>query len=631
MNRLQIRPEVRQDVEAAFGKPVPEPSSPEFVAYLKELTQARPELARKLKDGLVLSSPAVPAALQNQVRQGQARERQRGLVRSLFQRRGWQGDWVPDKRKLLLFGLAGALAGLAALLFTLNRPTLQARTPSAVSAVGSSLNRPESPPVAPAPPEVPSSGITPPTPTSIAPQTVAPPTAPRTIAPPPTIAPVAPSPPLPAAPAPTFGYGTAGGPTSALPAATPGAANPPRQPPVIFTRKAEDAPSSLVQPSSQPAAAPTGVTPSASTPTQQRQPPVVFTRKVEGNSGGGAQQQSTGSAGSPEPAPSTVFVRPSAALEGAAPQPQAQEAPRAPMLIYQSKPQAQGNGSSLMFSRSAQNTPPQPQASAPSSEAPAAQTAMGVYTAPPQQPTPNTLFQREPAAGQASSPPPPSSANQGSGLTTLYQRPQTTPTQNPPATSALPTLPPPTPPGTTAPSAPPAVTPGQQIPAKLATAVAALEGGQVPVVAESEGAVWIGSASLDAAKRVQVAFDRVVKDGQVTETQAIALNPQGVPGLEALLEEQTPSLASDILRAGLNGVSAYVQGLAGASSSTVLPGGGAVQSKEAPPLGVTLLGEIGKLFALPQGQASVVRLARVDKGTQILILVGVGDRPGGRP
>ena len=151
------------------------------------------------------------------------------------------------------------------------------------------------------------------------------------------------------------------------------------------------------------------------------------------------------------------------------------------------------------------------------------------------------------------------------------------------------------------------------------------------MVAESEGAVWIGVASLDAARRVQGAFDRVVKDGQVGEVQAMALTPQGVPGLEAALEEQTPSLASDILRAGLNGVSAYVQGLAGASSSTVLPGGGAVQSKEAPPLGITLLGEIGKLFALPQGQASVVRLARVDKGTPILILVGVGGSPRGRP
>lgn len=158
-----------------------------------------------------------------------------------------------------------------------------------------------------------------------------------------------------------------------------------------------------------------------------------------------------------------------------------------------------------------------------------------------------------------------------------------------------------------------------------------MEKGSVPVLAESEGTLWIGVATLTDSKRIEIAFNQVVQHGQAVPIQALAFDIQGVPGLEATIEEQAPSLASDMLRAAMSGISTYVQGLAQAGTSTVLPGGGAVQNKEAPPLGITLLGEVGKLFALPQGQAMVVRLARVARDTPIQIVVGVGGKPGGQP
>jgi len=293
-------------------------------------------------------------------------------------------------------------------------------------------------------------------------------------------------------------------------------------------------------------------------------------------------------------------------------------------MIYRKKAE---DASSVLFSRQVEAASP---ANPKADDKPEAKPGLDIYSASEEGSAKLTQYQRnQPRATQDAASPPTANNSADAGLKTLYQR------SSPPAPQSIPTPTQATPqqglPEAAPPIAPNAFAPGQQISAKLATAILALEGGQVPVVAESEGAIWIGAAGLDASRRVQVVFDRVLQDGQVTELQAMALSPQGVPGLEAALEEQAPSLASDMLRATLNGVSTYVQGLASASSSTVLPGGGAVQSKEAPPLGLTLLGEIGKLFALPQGQASVVRLARVEKGTPILILVGVGAKPGVRP
>jgi hypothetical protein len=711
MNKLRIQPAIKEEIEQATGKAIPEPSSPEFVGFLKELKTTHPDLARKLRTGVELEGLTPPKALQEQLRMGQARERKRNLLRTLFQRQGWQGKWIPDKRKILLLGLLGAFGMAALFVFTLSRPSVKAVTPGAVGMVGSTLNSqpsaepssavpPGSRPPASRPETIGAPALTSPSATSGSQSSATPPSMPSTLSlnssqpsriappdmlsPPRAIAPAAPNPPLPQAPPPMPGY---------APAMTYPKASEAPGPMIYAQQKAKASETQTSTPiSPEPiiryARPPRGQTNTPgqvqtnapAQPQSTAQPtamwiyqrkaeagPVVVYRKAQQAQ---AEAKAEAKVQADSPILSEAQAEPKREVEVyRAPREDPslvqfeREVPRGEVVVSRETPAP----NPVSETKTAADTPKpdltlfrrEVKVQAPTKPAPVeeAERALTQYRkelpkiSPPiarerEENPPVTLWsktnQQAPAltgyqrvednkpvaAGdliQSSQPNrpvlPQALAESADGLKTLYQRPApklpeapTAPVQNP-----APTIPSPT------------FQPGQQVEAKLATAVLTLEGGQVPVVAESEGAIWIGVASLDASRRVQVSFERVVQSGQAANLQAMALDAQGVPGLQAVLEEQAPSLASDMLRAAVNGVSTYVQGLASASSSTVLPGGGAVQNKEAPPLGLTLLGEIGKLFALPQGQASVVRLARVDKGTPILILVGVGARPGARP
>lgn len=631
MTRFGVRPEVQQELEAALGRPLPDPSALEFLPFLKELSRSHPDLARKLRQGLVPAEaerPQVPKALQSQVRQGQARERRRNLVRLLFQRQGWQGLWVPDKRKLLLWGVLGASLGVGALLFTLGRPTLKAQTPDAVGRMGQTLNAPDAPAKTPSPPAGTTAGAPLASPMPAPPSQAVAPSSPAsalpTLPPPPPALPTAPSP----------GFSTA---PSSFPLTPPGSPSSPSSPdrPGLMIR-AQGQPAKPAAPLIYAAQAELG-SPSTSAPDQT---------SPDADSGPGKTSGAGVGAQTPAPAalarrPVVVYTRAATEVSALTNPSQAEIAARRSFVVFSDDAKGKEGRSSVVFARQSQGVEPgKTTPAAPDPTQPQGQP--GPSEALSAQPAPLTQYQRGVSQTQPSLSPAPSPnkpAPTDGQLTTLYQRanPSSSPPPAAPNVTATPTSPPspqssPTAPPSPQPSAvPDAYSPGQQIPAKLATEIVAPEGAQVPVVADSEGASWIGTAGLDASRRVQVVFDRVVQGGQVTELQAVALSPQGVPGVEPILEEQAPSLASDTLRAAMNGVSAYVQGLAGASSSTVLPSGGAVQSKEAPPLGLTLLGEVGKLFALPQGQSSVVRLARVEKGTPVLILVGAGVKPSVRP
>jgi len=171
------------------------------------------------------------------------------------------------------------------------------------------------------------------------------------------------------------------------------------------------------------------------------------------------------------------------------------------------------------------------------------------------------------------------------------------------------------------------VRPGQTIKARLEMGPV-LGGGltELPVLAkDSSGRLWFGTAKLAGQTgRVDILFDRVYMDGGFMPVQARALDLDGSYGVAATIQDLAPSLAADVLRAGISGVASYLQDLRNAQKVTVGPDGRLIISQEAPPLEYQVLGNVASLFQLP-AQSSVVRVYRLDRGRQLEILVlGLG-------
>ena len=159
--------------------------------------------------------------------------------------------------------------------------------------------------------------------------------------------------------------------------------------------------------------------------------------------------------------------------------------------------------------------------------------------------------------------------------------------------------------------------------ATLVTGIEAVAGSSFPVVAHSAQGDWIGQASVNATlSRVDIAFSRFVQGGKVMDVNALAYDPGLTQGLTASMREVAPALASDPVRSGLSGLNTYAQSLAG-SGTTLVQGGAALVQGNAVPLGTALLGELGQVFKTPENQPSFVRVAKVERGAPLLILVGV--------
>jgi hypothetical protein len=168
-----------------------------------------------------------------------------------------------------------------------------------------------------------------------------------------------------------------------------------------------------------------------------------------------------------------------------------------------------------------------------------------------------------------------------------------------------------------------ALVPGAIVPASLATGIVLAEGGQpVPVVARTDtGVTFIGTATLNAARRMEITFKEVVIDNQSAELSAQAFSSDGMPGVPVTVVDMAPSLFADLLRASAGGVSAYVKGLAAATTTTLVPGVGVVAGRNAPPLGASIAGALADLFSVPPEQKALIRVAQVERGTSVLVTV----------
>jgi len=212
--------------------------------------------------------------------------------------------------------------------------------------------------------------------------------------------------------------------------------------------------------------------------------------------------------------------------------------------------------------------------------------------------------------------PPPSGAPQG----------QTSSTPSGQAPLASPSAPGPTqtPPASPAPQAQQGYPyqPGKTLTARLNVKLAVVEGSESPAVLEgADGSIWVGKARLGPLARVMLELDTLYLGGKSYRVRAHAYDQDRQLGLVAKVEEQSPSLAQDVLRASVAALGQYVDLLSKQTQVTQLPGGGVVQSQSAPPLEMVVLGNVGRLFALPEDRKSLLRVAQVEAGKVVQILV----------
>lgn len=163
---------------------------------------------------------------------------------------------------------------------------------------------------------------------------------------------------------------------------------------------------------------------------------------------------------------------------------------------------------------------------------------------------------------------------------------------------------------------------GSLLEGELVLGIVLVEGSSGPVVArDSQGGLWLGRATLDRARRVQVVFDRWAQGEQIVPRAARAYS-QGLPGLPAQIRDETPALAADLLRGALAGVAQYAR-VAAQQTRWRREGGGVVETV-LPDLGTVVAGAIAELFAVQPGEKALVRLAMVPAATPVQIMVGVG-------
>ena len=209
--------------------------------------------------------------------------------------------------------------------------------------------------------------------------------------------------------------------------------------------------------------------------------------------------------------------------------------------------------------------------------------------------------------------------------------PQTAPGTALPLFPGAPVAPPAPAPGPSAANVASPYPPGTRLKGRLGIGVLIAEGVPGPVAVDAEdGSTWVGEVTLDETRRLKGKLTRAIKDGREYTVSATLLDAEGTLGVAARVREEAPSIAADLIRGSLRGVSDYVTAASQARTVTVLPGGGVAQSSQTPPLELFMAGSLANLFALQQDRKAVVRVAQAEKGTEVVILVVPNQEPATR-
>jgi len=171
---------------------------------------------------------------------------------------------------------------------------------------------------------------------------------------------------------------------------------------------------------------------------------------------------------------------------------------------------------------------------------------------------------------------------------------------------------------------------GARLAAELVTSATVLDGQPGPVLAQTvcgardlgcEPVLFVGSASLLAGDRLVISFDRAVVAGEAVPVAAMALAPDMSTSIPARVVDQAPTVAQDMFRSALTGVSDYVQAMTNRTRTTIVDG--AVVTESVPPsLEEFVLGRVAGSFGFAGSRLSFVRVAELPAGTPVVVLVG---------
>jgi hypothetical protein len=176
--------------------------------------------------------------------------------------------------------------------------------------------------------------------------------------------------------------------------------------------------------------------------------------------------------------------------------------------------------------------------------------------------------------------------------------------------------------------------PGQKISVRLATGITIVEGVSSPVLAESlpqtclvvglcKTMLFRGNAELVSGNKVRVSFDAVFLDGKEQPFQGIALDPYDNNAITVAVVDEAPTIAQDLLRNTLGGLSDYVEALSQAKTVQVLPNGETIEQSSMPTFETFLGAAAARTFRMPATTSSFVRVAQLPAGTPLKVLTGV--------
>lgn len=116
MSVLKLDPTTRRRAESELGRPIPEPDTPEFEAFVEELGLTRPDLSQELMRSLKVEGVTLPA--EEQAQKAARRERLREVGTRLFYHHVYPGDMVVN-RKRVMYSVLGAMGVGMLVLFIL--------------------------------------------------------------------------------------------------------------------------------------------------------------------------------------------------------------------------------------------------------------------------------------------------------------------------------------------------------------------------------------------------------------------------------------------------------------------------------------------------------------------------------
>ncbi|CAM3306148.1 hypothetical protein DESA109040_07525 [Deinococcus saxicola] len=179
----------------------------------------------------------------------------------------------------------------------------------------------------------------------------------------------------------------------------------------------------------------------------------------------------------------------------------------------------------------------------------------------------------------------------------------------------------------------PKFAPTSVIQGKLFSNIRTAAGLAVPVIVVSGDGNWVGVATYNTPLgRVDMRFTSFVmnKNGKSYPVDASAYqkgqNGTISEGVGASIHPIAPTLAVDLARAGINSLNTYTRALQN-SGTTSVNGSLITTARQAPELVQVVRGEIGKVFALPEGNVSIRIVADVAAGTDVQVVYGVSGVP----